>query len=87
MKFNAQQSGVVSLQADMRAFIVLHNKKTTPFKWTKSPGQILASVKRFHRKDQQTFMSRTLGSRDESAYPNGTERLCSGLGCGRKSLL
>jgi DNA segregation ATPase FtsK/SpoIIIE-like protein len=42
------------LEADIRTFIDLHNKSPKPFKWTKSADQILASVKRFCYKAQQT---------------------------------
>ena len=41
------------LEADIRAFIEKHNRDPKPFKWTKSADDILASVKRFrHRVDQ-----------------------------------
>jgi len=44
---------VKSLEADIAAFINRHNEKPKPFKWTKSADEILASVKRFcHRADQ-----------------------------------
>ena len=41
--------------ADIRTFINLHNQNPKPFKWTKSADQILASVKRFCHKAQQTL--------------------------------
>jgi len=41
------------LEADIQAFIDKHNENPKPFKWTKSADEILASVKRFcHRLDQ-----------------------------------
>ena len=43
------------LEADIRAFIDRHNQNPKPFKWTKSADQILASVKRFCHKTQQTL--------------------------------
>jgi len=44
---------VKDLEADIKAFISNHNENPTPFKWTKSADEILASVKRFcHRVDQ-----------------------------------
>ena len=45
----------VTLEVDIRTFINLHNKNPKPFKWTKSADQILASVKRFCHKAQQTL--------------------------------
>ncbi len=48
-------TSVRQLEADIRAFIELHNKNPKPFKWTKSADQILASVKRFCHKAQQTL--------------------------------
>jgi hypothetical protein len=44
-----------ALQADIRTFIDLHNRNPKPFKWTKSADRILASVKRFCHKAQQTL--------------------------------
>jgi hypothetical protein len=41
--------------ADIRSFIDRHNQNPRPFKWTKSADQILASVKRFCHKAQQTL--------------------------------
>jgi transposase len=43
------------LEADIRTFIDLHNRSPKPFKWKKSADQILASVKRFCHKAQQTL--------------------------------
>ena len=48
-------TSVKQLEADIRTFIDLHNKNPKPFKWTKSADQILASVKRFCHKAQQTL--------------------------------
>ena len=48
-------TSVRRLEADIRTFIDLHNKSPKPFKWTKSADQILASVKRFCYKAQQTL--------------------------------
>ncbi|MGC2336114.1 MAG: hypothetical protein WA625_10095 [Pseudolabrys sp.] len=43
--------------SDIRAFIDRHNQNPRPFKWTKSADQLLASVKRFCHKAQQTLCS------------------------------
>jgi transposase len=48
-------TSVRQLEADIRTFIDLHNKSPKPFKWTKPADQILASVKRFCYKAQQTL--------------------------------
>lgn len=41
------------LETDIQAFIKKHNENPKPYKWTKSADEILASVKRFcHRVDQ-----------------------------------
>ena len=48
-------TSVRQLEADIRAFIDRHNQNPRPFKWTKSADQILASVKRFCHKAQQTL--------------------------------
>jgi hypothetical protein len=48
-------TSVRQLEADIRTFVDLHNKNPKPFKWTKSAEQILASVKRFCHKAQQTL--------------------------------
>jgi transposase len=45
------------LEADIRAFIERHNEKPKPYRWTKSADEILASVKRFCQKTQQTLCS------------------------------
>jgi transposase len=43
------------LEADIRTFIERHNENPAPFKWTKSADEILAAVKRFCHKTQQTL--------------------------------
>ena len=48
-------TSVGQLEADICTFIHLHNQNPKPFKWTKSADQILASVKRFCHKTQQTL--------------------------------
>src|ERR671937_1582952 len=48
-------TSVSQLEADIRSFIDRHNQNPRPFKWTKSADQILASVKRFCHKAQQTL--------------------------------
>src|SRR5918997_1166873 len=48
-------TSVRQLEADIRAFIDRPNQNPRPFKWTKSADQILASVKRFCHKAQQTL--------------------------------
>jgi len=48
-------TSVRQLEADIRSFIDRHNQNPRPFKWTKSADQILASVKRFCHKAQQTL--------------------------------
>ena len=46
-------TSVKELEADIMKFIDCHNENPKPFKWTKSADEILASVKRFcHRVDQ-----------------------------------
>ena len=45
------------LGTDIRAFIERHNEKPKPYRWTKSADEILASVKRFCQKTQQTLCS------------------------------
>lgn len=46
---------VAQLEADIRAFIERHNDNPKPFKWIKSADEILASVKRFCQKTEQTL--------------------------------
>lgn len=48
------------LEADILAFIKVHNENPKPYKWVKSADQILAAVKRFCQKT----MKRTSDSRD-----------------------
>jgi hypothetical protein len=48
-------TSVSQLEADIHSFIERHNQNPRPFKWTKSADQILASVKRFCHKAQQTL--------------------------------
>jgi len=52
-----QKATRAALRADIRSFIDRQNQNPKPFKWTKSPDQILASVKRFCHKAQQTLCS------------------------------
>jgi transposase len=54
-------TSVRQLEADIRAFIDRHNQNPRPFRWTKSADQILASVKRFCHKAQQTLCSELFG--------------------------
>jgi DDE superfamily endonuclease len=48
-------TSVRQLEADIRTFTELHNRNPKAFKWTMSADQILASVKRFCHKAQQTL--------------------------------
>ena len=48
-------TSVRQLQADILTFIDRHNQNPRPFKWTKSADQILAPVRRFCHKAQQTL--------------------------------
>ena len=45
------------LEDDIRAFIERHNENPKPYRWTKSADEILASVKRFCQKTEQTLCS------------------------------
>ena len=45
------------LEADIRVFIEQHNGNPKPYRWTKSADEILASVKRFCQKTEQTLCS------------------------------
>jgi transposase len=45
------------LEADIRAFIERHNENPKPYRWTKSPDEILASIKRFCQKTERTLCS------------------------------
>jgi hypothetical protein len=42
------------LDADIQVFIMQHNYNPRPYKWTKSTDEILAFVKRFFHKANQT---------------------------------
>ena len=46
---------VVALEADIAAFIEAHNENPKPYKWVKPADEILASVKRFCQRTQQTL--------------------------------
>ncbi|MCP4997618.1 MAG: IS630 family transposase, partial [Hyphomicrobiales bacterium] len=46
---------VADLEADIAAFIQEHNENPKPYKWVKSADEILASVKRFCQRTQQTL--------------------------------
>src|SRR5271168_760117 len=48
-------TSVRQLEADIHSFIERHNENPRPYKWVKSADQILASVKRFCHKTQQTL--------------------------------
>lgn len=48
-------TSVRELEADIQAFIETHNKDPRPYRWTKSADEILAAVKRFCRKADQTL--------------------------------
>jgi hypothetical protein len=43
------------LEADIRSFIDRHNQNPKPYKWTKSADEILATVKRFCQKTEQSL--------------------------------
>jgi transposase len=43
------------LETDIRTFIERHNENPKPYRWTKSADEILASVKRFCQKTEQTL--------------------------------
>jgi transposase len=45
------------LEDDIRAFIQRYNENPKPYRWTKSADEILASVKRFCHKTEQTLCS------------------------------
>lgn len=45
------------LETDIRAFIERHNENPKPYRWTKPADEILASVKRFCQKTEQTLCS------------------------------
>ena len=46
---------VKALEADIQAFIGQHSQNPKPYKWTKSTNQILAAVKRFCVRTNQTL--------------------------------
>lgn len=48
-------TSVGQLEADIRSFIDRHNADPKPFRWTKSADEILAAVKRFCQKTNQTL--------------------------------
>jgi transposase len=48
-------TSVKELEADIHDFIEIHNDNPKPYKWTKSADQILAAVKRFCQKTNQTL--------------------------------
>ena len=48
-------TSIKELEADIQAFIEKHNENPKPYKWVKSADEILASVKRFCQKTQQTY--------------------------------
>ena len=43
------------LESDIRNFIERHNENPRPYRWTKSADEILASVRRFCQKADQTL--------------------------------
>ena len=45
------------LETDIRAFIERHNENPKPYRWTKPADKILASVKRFCQRTQNTLHS------------------------------
>lgn len=48
-------TSTAQLEADIRSFIDRHNANPKPFRWTKSADDILAAVKRFCQKTNQTL--------------------------------
>ena len=48
-------TSTAQLEADIRTFIDRHNADPKPFRWTKSADEILAAVKRFCQKTEQTL--------------------------------
>jgi transposase len=53
----AVHASAKQLETDIRAFIKRHNENPKPYRWTKSADEILASVKRFCQKTEQTLCS------------------------------
>jgi transposase len=51
----AVHTSIKDLQADIHVFIEKHNENPKPYRWTKSADEILASVKRFCHKTNQTL--------------------------------
>lgn len=47
------------LETDIRAFIERHNENPKPYRWVKSADEILASVKRFCQRVEQTLCSKS----------------------------
>src|SRR5499433_2748184 len=50
-------TSTTQLETDIRAFIEQHNENPKPYRWTKSADEILASVRRFCQKAEQTLCS------------------------------
>jgi transposase len=50
-------TSIKQLEADIHSFIERHNDNPKPYRWTKSADEILASVKRFCQKTEQTLCS------------------------------
>jgi len=50
-------TSIKQLEADIHSFIERHNENPKPYRWTKSAEEILASVKRFCQKTEQTLCS------------------------------
>ena len=48
-------TSTTKLEADISAFIERHNKNPKPYRWTKTADEILASVRRFCQKAEQTL--------------------------------
>ena len=50
------EAGLMGLSArDIAAFIAAHNEDPKPYRWVKSADDILASVKRFCQRPQETI--------------------------------
>jgi hypothetical protein len=48
-------TSTIQLESDIRSFIERHNQNPRPYRWTKSADEILASVRRFCQKVEQTL--------------------------------
>ena len=48
-------TSIKQLEVDIHSFIERHNENPKPYRWTKSADEILASVKRFCQKSEQTL--------------------------------